>query len=533
METDFFKRKKKVLIIAPILIVVVIGAFVFAGSFSSSKVSANIKTDYNVAKGNIKVEISGSGVIQPIERYDITALVNGNITESPFEEGQQVKKDDILYRFDATEMEGNIQKAKNNISRLELGDKSTRDNLSKTVVYAEASGVLANFNVKVNDTVGGSKLGEIIDNSHRIARVPFNKTQIAQISIGQSAIVASEDYMSEIKGTVSKINSVSTAQENGVILYDVEILISDSDAMAKGTKVSATIGGMASSYNGAIDVPESFSISTELSGRVVKVYASNNDKVVKGQKLFELDKETYANTLSKSSLDMSDAKLSLEAQQKQLEDYYIKSPISGIVLKKNSKAGDTINAGLNAQPLMVIVDLSKVKFDMKIDELDIAKFKIGQKVSVVADALTETTFIGKVTSIAGEGTGLNGVSSYIVQVSIDEPGQLKPGMNVSAKTIVAEKENVLLVPASVVQKKDGKSFVLLPTDSKGNQKVADVQIGLNNKDYVEIISGLKEGDTIVLPTLAAEDSKTSGMGIMGGGAGPGGGGGGGMSAIPR
>jgi HlyD family secretion protein len=311
----------------------------------------------------------------------------------------------------------------------------------------------------------------------------------------------------------------------------VEIAITDTDTMAKGTKVSATIGGMASSSVGTIDAPEAISISSVLSGRVTKVYASNNDNVVKGQKLFELDKETYSNTLSRSSLDMSDAKLSLEAQQKQLEDYYIKSPISGTVLKKNSKAGDTINAGMNAGPLMVIVDLTKVKFDMKIDELDIAKFKIGQKVSVVADALTETTFIGEVTSIAGEGTGVNGVSSYIVQVTIDQPGILKPGMNVSAKTIVAEKENVLLVPAAVVQKKDGKSFVQLPPDSKGNQKVADVQLGLNNKDYVEIIEGLKEGDTIVMPSLATEGSKASGVGIMGGG--PGGGGGGGMSAIPR
>jgi len=536
MKPDFFKRRKKVLIIAPILIVVAIGALVLFNNFSSSrKVFANIGENSNVAKGNIKVEISGSGVIEPAERYDITALVNGNITDSPFEEGQQVKKGDILYKFDATEMEGNIQKAKNNILRLGLNDKSTQDSLSKTVVYAQASGVLANFNVKVNDTVGGSKLGEITDNSHRIALIPFNKAQIAKISIGEAAIVASEEYMSEIKGTVAKISNVSTAQKDGVILYDVEITILEADAMAKGTKVSASIGDMVSSDVGTIDAPESVSVSCESSGRVEKVYAANNDKVVKGQKLFELDKSAYLNTLSKSSLDNSDAKLSLETQQKQLEDYYIKSPISGIVLTKNNKAGDTINAGVGAEPLMVVVDLSKVKFDMKIDELDIAKIKIGQKVTVVADALPETTFIGKVTSIAGEGTGVNGVSSYIVQVSIDTPGLLKPGMNVSTKTIVAEKENVLLVPAAVVQKKDGKSFVLLPADSEGKQKVVYIQIGLNNKDYVEVTSGLKEGEAVALPTLAAEGTKNAGAGVMSGGPGGGRGDGGpaGMDAMPN
>jgi HlyD family secretion protein len=535
MKTDFLKRKKKALIIIPILIVVVIGAVVLISGFGRSNVTANKDTVYNVSKGNIKVEISGSGVIEPIERYDITALVNGNITDSPFEEGQQVKKGDILYRIDATEMEGNIQKAKNNISRLELNDKSTRESLSKTVVYAESTGVLTNFNVRVNDTVGGNKLGDIVDNSRYIARVPFNKAQIAKISIGEPAKVASEEYMTEINGTVSKISSLSTAQENGVIFYDVEILIPDTDTMAKGTKVSASIGNMVSSGKGTIDAPDPVSVSSELSGKVVKVYASNNDNVVKGQKLIELDNETYLNTLSKSSLDMSDAKLSLEAQQKQLEDYYIKSPISGIVLTKNSKAGDTINAGLNAQPLMVVVDFSKVKFNMKIDELDIAKIKIGQKVSVVADALPESAFIGKVTSIAGEGTGVNGVSSYDVQVTIDNPGMLKPGMNVSAKTIVAEKENVLLVPASVVQKKDGKSFVLIPADDNGNQKVTDVQIGLNNKNYVEITNGLKEGDAVIVPALASEDTQKAGVvgAGFGGGGGAGNGGGNSRSAFPK
>lgn len=186
---------------------------------------------------------------------------------------------------------------------------------------------------------------------------------------------------------------------------------------------------------------------------------------------------------------------------------------------------------------MVVADLSKVKFNMKIDELDIAKIKIGQKVSVLADALPESTFIGKIATIAGEGTAVNGVSSYIVQVTIDEPGELKSGMNVSAKTIVAEKENVLLVPVGAVQKKDGKAFVLLPKNGEESQKTVDIQIGINNKNYIEIINGLKEGDIVAMPDLATEGTTSGGAGIMGGGFGNGSGssstGSSRMSAFPR
>jgi HlyD family secretion protein len=517
MKMDFLKHKKKLLLVSSIVIVLAVAAVALSSNFRAAGGSKTTELTAKATKGNIKVEISGSGVIEPIERYDITALVNGNIVASPYEEGQQVKKGDILYKFDATEIQGNIQKNKNNIAKLELSDKSTRKDLSKTVIYAPESGVLSNFNVKVNDTINPGKVGEIINNNIRIARVPFSKSQLEHIKVGDAATVLSGEYMAEVSGTVSKISSISTSQKNGVILYDVEIITKNTDTIAKGSKVSARIGNIESPAEGTLENQDSINVNSELSGRAVKVYVSNNENVVKGQKLFELDNDSYLSSISRSSLDLSDARLTLESAEKQLEDYYIKSPINGIVLVKNNKAGDTINSGIGAQPLMVVADSSRVKFSMKIDELDISKIVIGQKVSVVADALPDTTFIGKVTSIAGEGTAANGVSSYTVEVTIDSPGNLKSGMNITAKTIVAEKENALLVPASAIQKKDGKSFVVLPADQNGKQKSVDVELGLNNKDYVEIISGLKEGEQIVLPAISSGDSKSSG-GMMGGGA---------------
>lgn len=521
-------NKKKLLVPAVIIVVAATLAAIGFSNLGGRKASAAVTDSVaDVTRGDIKVEISGSGVIQPAERYDITPLVKGSIISAPFEEGHQVKKGDILYRVDAAELEGNIQKTRNNISRLQLSEKSARENLDKTVVYAGTGGRLTNFTVKENESIGSNKLGEIVDDSYCLAKVAFSAAQVEKIWMGQPAIVTSLTHLTTFNGVVSKIGNFPRPQASGGILYDVEITITDRNTLVKDASVQAKIGEVESLDIGKIDMPEAYSVTSALSGRVSRVYVSNNDYVAKGQKLFELDSEAYASTLSRSALELSDANITLDSQQKQLEDYNMVSPIDGVVIKKNYKEGDTVPAASNSVTLMVVADTSKVKFDMKIDELDIAKIKVGQRVNVTADALPEKIFNGEITSIAGEGTAVNGVSNYLVQVTINQPGELKPGMNVNAKTLVAQKDNTLLVPAAAVQKKDGKSFVILPRDGKGNQEKVNVQIGINNKDYIEITGGLNEGDVIAVPSTAEEAPKASKSGIVGSKS-PGG-----IGALPR
>jgi len=507
------KSKKKLIIILSLLVIIVVGAVAAFMHFKAAKpAAAKVENITQVKKGSIKVEISGSGVIEPIESYDISSLVSGKIVSSPFEEGDKIKKDDILYKIESTELEGNIQKTMNSIARLDLSSKDTYDNINKTVLYAGADGRLTNFNVKQNDTITTAKLGDIIDDSISLAKVPFTEAQVDQIYIGQPATVYSAALMSSINGTVSKIDKYAAKKANGAVLYTVEISIAGNSSLAKDSEVTAEIGGFDSPEAGKIDVPDSTPVTSALAGRVKEVYISNNDYVTKGQKILELEGDTYSSSLNKGTFDRSDLEVTLKTQQKQLENYNIKSPLDGIVLEKNKKIDDTVNVGVStsALPLMVVADMSKMKFEMKIDELDINKISLGQSVNVTSDAVPDKTFNGKITSIAGKGTASNGVSTYLVEVTINEPGDLKPGMNVNAKTIVSEKNDILTVPASAIWKKDGKAFVSLPADENGKTKEVNVEIGINNKDSIEIVKGLNEGDKIVIPTVAKDLSGQKG-----------------------
>ena len=102
-------------------------------------------------------------------------------------------------------------------------------------------------------------------------------------------------------------------------------------------------------------------------------------------------------------LDIASCELALEQANKELEKYKIAAPIDGTILVKNAKIGDNVNANQTDKPLMVIADMSKMKFNIEVDELEIWNIELGQTVVITANALPGQTFSGEITNIAGEG----------------------------------------------------------------------------------------------------------------------------------
>ena len=158
------KLLKKVCILTILAILIGVLIFYLKGK-SNPEVVSRINTK-EVTMGDINVKISGSGVIEPLERYAITPLVYGNIEECNFEETDLVKKDDVLYKFESFSVENSIKKVYNNIEKLTINQNKLKENLEKTNVYATHDGRISGFNVKENENVGTSLVGNIIDDSY-------------------------------------------------------------------------------------------------------------------------------------------------------------------------------------------------------------------------------------------------------------------------------------------------------------------------------------------------------------------------------
>ena len=198
-----------------------------------------------------------------------------------------------------------------------------------------------------------------------------------------------------------------------------------------------------------------------------------------------------------------------QANLKQLEEQLsytdIVSPIDGIVLSRDVQMGDAVSSilvlGSSATLVMTLGDTSEVYVKGKVDESDIGKVYIGQPARIKVESFKDKTFDGKVTKISPMGVEKDNVTTFEVRVSIQNPGgELKAEMTANAEIILEEHKNVLQIPeGAILYDKDKKASVEVPDPNgkEGKRKLA-VNIGISNGAKTELLSGLKEGDQVVL-----------------------------------
>ena len=157
---------------------------------------------------------------------------------------------------------------------------------------------------------------------------------------------------------------------------------------------------------------------------------------------------------------------------------------------------------------------------VSVDELDITSVEVGQNVELAMDAITDHTYAGTVSKISQIGTATSGVTVYDVTLTIEGDDQLKLGMNGTATILVEERENVLLVPIAALNTSRGESYVWLQSASAADGEPGvrtPVETGLSDENYAEVLSGLSEGDVVLITREASTsttDSRENGMGGM-------------------
>lgn len=220
--------------------------------------------------------------------------------------------------------------------------------------------------------------------------------------------------------------------------------------------------------------------------------------------------------------------------QAQLNESYIRTPISGTVISLAEQQGDTVAGGLSAPTLVIVADLTRLEVDTYVDESDVSSVKLGQDADVVLDAFPKHTFHGKVTKIASGSTVQNGIVTYDVVISLNQEKnktyQILPDMTANVTIETGNLTNVLLVPAVAVQVGVNKSTVSVVENKNGQTKISPVTVTTGGSDgtNIQILSGLTVGQTVVVagaPVVAAT-AGASPFSQHGGGGGSGRGGGG-------
>ena len=491
-------RKKKKWIKRVIVLAVLAALVLFLFRSCSGAKNAIVSGSYlpaSAARQDLVVSVSGTGTIQPIHSYKVTTLVKGEVLEAPFEEGQTVHKGDLLFRIDSKDVETSIQQAELSLESARLSYdqllKNQSDNRKNTTVRAAAAGVITKLYVDEGDMVSlGAPIADILDRDNMKLTVPFHAADAAGFAVGQSASVTVDGTLETLSGVIDSISATDSVGPGGTLVRNVTVAVRNPGALSDASSGTAAVGTAASAASGAFAYGESKQVVAKASGELTSLSVKEGDRVSEDQVIGGFDETDMATQIESAAIQVKNAELTLQNARDRLEDYSIAYPA-------------------------VIYDLSALTFDIRIHELDINKIQVGQAVEITSDALDGQSFTGRVDKVNINGTTSNGVTTYPVTVLIDgSPDELKPGMNISAKIVVEDAGEVLCIPVEAVNRgQNGASTVLVAgpgaLDEAGNLadssklEEREVTLGRNDEAYIEVLSGLEEGETVFIQNASS------------------------------
>src|SRR6266404_3163608 len=366
---------------------------------------------------------------------------------------------------------------------------------------------------------GGSK----IDPS-KLAKVEKGDLAKSVVATGKIEPITKVEIKSKASGIVKKLHvEYGDKVKKGQVLAELD----KEEIQARVAQAQAQLEASSASLNGTRADLERAKVDAEgpdvplLKRAYVRAQGMAKEGVVSASALDDAQKnyEMSLNkqNVAKAQLQVLKAKIgqataqvardraNLMQLEEQLSYTTVTSPIDGIILSRDVEVGDAVSSilvlGSSATLIMTEGDTSEVYVKGKVDESDIGKVYMAQPARIKVESFKDKTFNGKVTKISPMGVEKDNVTTFEVRVSINNPGgELKAAMTANAEIILEEHKNVLQIPeGSILYDKDKKASVEIPDEKgkEGKRKVA-VNIGISNGAKTELLSGLKEGDQVVL-----------------------------------
>ncbi len=529
------KKKKwpKRLLIVVIILAIIALAFYQLTQTASTMVASSYYPQTATVR-DMTISVSGTGTISPIDSYQVTAMVSGEILSAPFGEGDIIEKDDLLFLVDSTDVENAIAQQEIALRQAELNYSTTLQSQSDLYenldIEATGDGIITKVYVDAGDTISaGTLIADIFDRDNMKITLPFHATHAESFYEGQVATVYVDGYSDALSGTVDSIAVVNSVGAGGTLVREVTIILENPGILSNTTTGTASIGLYDCTSSGTFAYGEDTQIWALNSGEILALYIEEGDTVTNGQIVGIFEATDMDNTVESARLSVETAQLSYNTALDSLEDYTITSPISGTIVEMNYKEGDNYDPTSTSNMfayMAVIYDMSALEFQMSIDELDINSVEVGQRVEFTADAVEGVTFYGTITTININGTTAGGFTTYPATVSVDEDCEgLLPGMNVSAEILIEEVGDVLTIPVEALARgnivtvadegalsADGLSIIDI-----SKLREVEVTIGRSDSSYVEITSGLSEGDVVVVQSESSSLMSMMGSGMSVGG----------------
>ena len=336
--------------------------------------------------------------------------------------------------------------------------------ITQVEVKSKASGIVTRLDTDINRTVSRGQVLAQLDQQEILDQVAAQKAQLAAAQANASSAQAAVDY-DRVAATAPDLPMVEHSYQRQL-------------EMQKDGVVSR---------QSLDDAEQKFRAAANTRDRYTAQVVVDQAK------------------LKQSNAQVQQAQASLKQLEEQLSYTTVTSPIDGVVLSRDVQVGDAVSSilvlGSTATLVMTLGDTHEVYVKGKVDESDIAKVYLGQAARIKVQSFRDKTFAGRVTKIAPLGVEKDNVTTFEVQISIDNPGgELKANMTANGEIVLEEHKHVLTVPEqAVLYDKDRNATVWVPdANGKDGHRVVAIKVGLSNGSRIEVTSGLKTGDKVVL-----------------------------------
>jgi RND family efflux transporter MFP subunit len=232
-----------------------------------------------------------------------------------------------------------------------------------------------------------------------------------------------------------------------------------------------------------------------------EIAKENLDNGVLGvsEDVLELQLDIAKASWESAKLGLESAKLGLESAELSLQKAEIVAPFDGMVADISITEGKEISTAGLATPAISLVDTSDIEMRGSIDEIDISVVELNQEANILLDALPDEEIKGRVAFISPIGTTLIGVVSYDTTITLENPiAELRDGMSATAEVIIERRDDVLMIPNRAIRGTLENPKVLVLADEQ--QEEREITLGLTDGINTEVLSGLDEGEKVVLRT---------------------------------
>ena len=461
-------------------------------------------TQEKLGRRDIVNVYDGSGTINAADSYTVKSLVTGTVLTADFELGDSIQKGDVLYVIDSSDVEGDLESAQLSVSQAQ---RSYDDAADARNVRTKIGGEVSSFAVAAGDAVqAGQTVATVRDTSVMLLAVDFPAAEAQSFAVGQAAQVMPDTTFEVLNGTIRSVSGADPSGDASLMTCTVTIAVPNAGSLTTAQAAVAQVNGVSSLNSAHFTYQREETVVAAASGTVSELCVKEGSTVRQDDVILRITGKDLDKQAQNAADNLRSAELRMSSAERNISHYTIDAPISGTIVDKKVKAGDKLSANDTAmQNLCTIYDMSYLEMKLNVDELKIRSLEVGQEVDITADAVPGETYKGVISSILVAGTTANGSTSYPVTVRIDDMGELLPGMNATAKITTASVKNVLALPNAALVR---GSYVLVTKDSPSAANAetsmtapdgfvyVKVTTGISDDDYIEVKSGLQEGDTI-------------------------------------